>query len=78
VRIALQFLDLLFEQNVFFVELIDVGLHSVDFLLGAAHGEIPVRAKNIVDYKGEQKKTKERAAMLAKPGSEPVACILIL
>jgi len=74
VRIAFQFLDLLFEKNVFLVELIDVGFHPVDFLLGAAHGEIAVRAENIVDYEGEQKKTEQRAAMLAKPGGGSFVC----
>jgi len=66
---------LLLKQNVFFVELIDVGLHSVDFLLGAAHGEIAVGAENIVDDEGEQKKAEQCAAVLAEPGSEVIARI---
>jgi hypothetical protein len=66
VWIGLQLFYFLPELQILLVQAVNIGVYFLDLLLRAAHSQIAVRAKNVVDYKDEHEQCQERAPVLAQ------------
>src|SRR4029077_2393367 len=60
VRVGLQLAHFLLELQIFLVQLTQAGVYLFNFLLRAAHGQIAMGAKNVVDKEDQHQQADER------------------
>src|SRR3989442_9573264 len=78
VRIRFQFFYFLLELQILLVQLIETGVHLLDFQLRAAHGQEAVRAEDVVHNEKEHQQAEESAPMLAQKRPDFLACIRLV
>lgn len=65
-RIGLELVDFLLQVLIFFVELLDLGLHFAHFGLGTVHGHEAVRAEDVLQNEKAKSEREKVAGIAAK------------
>src|SRR6266702_5753331 len=73
-----QFFYFLLELQILLVQLIETGVHLLDFQLRAAHGQEAVRAEDVVHNENEHQQAEESAPMLAQERPDFLGCIRLV